>query len=510
MRVAAAERALATATPTEAEEIWRYSRIAELDLDRYGWSSPPTGRRGRRSTRHGRAGADRPSGARRVRDGPIGSHRGRPIAATAGRRATSVIVTTSTPRGRTTSSPSSTPPSAARPSSCIPRRLRRRPPIVVTHRVRRRRRRAFPRSSSTPARTARSRSSSASSPTDVAALCVVPRRRARRRRRRPACATSRSTSSAPALADRLSRSPRRAATPRRSLATVALGGDYARVRTDCRLVGQRRHRRPDRRSTSATATRCTTSARSRTTSPPTRPATCCSRARSRTTARSVYTGLIHVGKEATGTNAFQTNRNLKLVRGRVGRARAEPRDRDQRRALQPRLARSARSTRTSASTSRAAACRPTVAERLIVLGFFDEVLEQLPVPDAGRDLRRPGRRQARPRGDSHDAERVCCALDDLDARTAPAASTSASTASAVVRIGDDFYAIGDTCTHAEHLAVRGRGARATSARSSAGSTAARSRWRPASRRRCRPPSRAGLRRPGRRRQVDVDIVDDDA
>ena len=35
MRVAAAERALATATPTETEEIWRYSRMGELDLDRY-------------------------------------------------------------------------------------------------------------------------------------------------------------------------------------------------------------------------------------------------------------------------------------------------------------------------------------------------------------------------------------------------------------------------------------------------------------------------------------------
>ena len=28
--------------------------------------------------------------------------------------------------------------------------------------------------------------------------------------------------------------------------------------------------------------------------------------------RSVYTGLIRVGKEARGTNAFQTNRNIKL------------------------------------------------------------------------------------------------------------------------------------------------------------------------------------------------------
>ena len=32
-------------------------------------------------------------------------------------------------------------------------------------------------------------------------------------------------------------------------------------------------------------------------------------------ARSVYTGLIRVRKEAQGTNAFQTNRNLKLSEG---------------------------------------------------------------------------------------------------------------------------------------------------------------------------------------------------
>ena len=53
--------------------------------------------------------------------------------------------------------------------------------------------------------------------------------------------------------------------------------------------------------------------------------------------RSVYTGLIRVRKEARGTNAFQTNRNLKLSDARLGRVGAEPGDREQRRALQPRL-----------------------------------------------------------------------------------------------------------------------------------------------------------------------------
>ena len=34
------------------------------------------------------------------------------------------------------------------------------------------------------------------------------------------------------------------------------------------------------------------------------------------------------------------------------------------------------------------ACRPEIAERLIVLGFFDEVLEQLPVGALAGELRR--------------------------------------------------------------------------------------------------------------------------
>ena len=101
-------------------------------------------------------------------------------------------------------------------------------------------------------------------------------------------------------------------------------------------------------------------------------------------ARSVYTGLIRVEREARGTNAFQTNRNLKLS----DRAWAEsvpnleietndvrcshastvgPIDEDQRFYLESRGV-------------------PTeIAERLIVAGFFDEVLERLPV-DSVADL----------------------------------------------------------------------------------------------------------------------------
>jgi Fe-S cluster assembly protein SufD len=93
---------------------------------------------------------------------------------------------------------------------------------------------------------------------------------------------------------------------------------------------------------------------------------------------SVYTGLIKIGPEARGTAAYQTNRNLTLS----DQAWAEsvpnleietndvkcshastvgPVDEDQRFYLESR------------------GVRPEVAERLIVLGFFDEVLDQLPV-----------------------------------------------------------------------------------------------------------------------------------
>jgi Fe-S cluster assembly protein SufD len=95
-------------------------------------------------------------------------------------------------------------------------------------------------------------------------------------------------------------------------------------------------------------------------------------------ARSVYSGLIRVRPGAHGTNAFQTNRNLVLSEGahaesvpnleieendvRCSHASAiGPVDEDQRYYLE---------------------CRGVpsgVAERLIVLGFFDEIIERSPI-----------------------------------------------------------------------------------------------------------------------------------
>ncbi len=165
---------------------------------------------------------------------------------------------------------------------------------------------------------------------------------------------------------------------------AGLGGDYARSRTDCRLVGRgatgdllavyfgessqmldyrtfQDHLAPD--TTSNLLFKGVVG----------------------DTSHSVYTGLIHVGKEARGTNAFQTNHNIKLSEGawaesvpnleiensdvRCSHASTVgPIGEDQRFYLESRGV-------------------PThVAERLLVAGFFGEVFERVPVPTVARLL----------------------------------------------------------------------------------------------------------------------------
>ncbi len=160
-------------------------------------------------------------------------------------------------------------------------------------------------------------------------------------------------------------------------AQVALGAEYGRTRTDCRLLGRgatgnlravyfgvasqtldfrtfQQHAAPD--TTSNLLFKGVVDDHS----------------------RSVYTGLIKVEKEARGTNAHQTNRNIKLSEHawaesvpnleietndvRCSHASTVgPIDEDQRFYLESR------------------GVRTDVAERLIVAGFFDEVLEEFPV-----------------------------------------------------------------------------------------------------------------------------------
>jgi Fe-S cluster assembly protein SufD len=100
----------------------------------------------------------------------------------------------------------------------------------------------------------------------------------------------------------------------------------------------------------------------------------------------VYTGLISIGEDARGTVAYQTNRTLTLSDGawaesvpnldiRTNDVKCShastvgPIDAEQRFYLESR------------------GVRPEVAERLVVLGFFDEVIEQLPTAALADDLR---------------------------------------------------------------------------------------------------------------------------
>jgi len=95
-------------------------------------------------------------------------------------------------------------------------------------------------------------------------------------------------------------------------------------------------------------------------------------------ARSVYSGLVHIRPEANRARAFQTNRNLVLTEGAGAESipnleieandvqcshasTVGPIDEDQRYYLESR------------------GIPPAEAERLIVLGFFDDVFDRLPV-----------------------------------------------------------------------------------------------------------------------------------
>jgi Fe-S cluster assembly protein SufD len=157
---------------------------------------------------------------------------------------------------------------------------------------------------------------------------------------------------------------------------AGFGGHYARLRTDCRLVGRgatgdllaayfgdgdqtldyrtfQDHQAPD--TTSNLLFKGAVSDRS----------------------RSVYTGLIKVGKDARGTNAFQTNRNIKLSEDAWAESvpnlmientdvhcshasAVGPIDEEQRFYLESR------------------GIPTATAERLIVAGFFADVFDRLP------------------------------------------------------------------------------------------------------------------------------------
>jgi Fe-S cluster assembly protein SufD len=170
------------------------------------------------------------------------------------------------------------------------------------------------------------------------------------------------------------------------LATVTLGGDYVRARTEARLSGAGGTTRQvalyfaggeqmhDFRTIQDHDAPHTTS-------------DLLFKGAVQHRAASVYTGLIRVREHADGTIAFQTNRNMTLSAGawaesvpnldiRTNDVRCShastvgPIDDEQRFYLESR------------------GLRPEVADRLVVLGFFDEVIDQLPGGVDGGDLRR--------------------------------------------------------------------------------------------------------------------------
>ncbi|HRE02217.1 MAG TPA: Fe-S cluster assembly protein SufD, partial [Ilumatobacteraceae bacterium] len=161
------------------------------------------------------------------------------------------------------------------------------------------------------------------------------------------------------------------------LATVALGGDYARARTHARLVGKG----ATTRQVALYFADGTQTLDFRVTQEHVAPKTTSDllfKGAVNDRSHSVYTGLIKIGPDARGTQAFQTNRNLTLSEGAWAESvpnleidtndvqcshasTVGPIDEEQRFYLESR------------------GIHPDVAERLVVLGFFDEVLDRLPV-----------------------------------------------------------------------------------------------------------------------------------
>jgi Fe-S cluster assembly protein SufD len=351
-RVAAAERAATAAWPTPAEEIWRYSRIDDLDLGRYTPGLPTT-------TIDGATELVADAAAETELADVVGGSAPDVFADLNVAFASPVVVRV--PKGHVASEP-----------------------IVITHHVDGPGVAVFPRlvvdAEADSEVTVVERFSSAAG-ADVLVVPVVQVRAA------PAARVS--YLGVNELADTAWQIGHQQAVGDRdsntTLATVALGGHYARVRTEARLSGPGGNTRQvalyfaggqqmhDFRTIQDHDAPHTTS-------------DLLFKGAVQDESRSVYTGLIKIRKHARGTSAFQTNRNLTLSEGawaesvpnleietndvRCSHASTVgPIDAEQRFYLESRGI-------------------PTqIAERLIVLGFFDEVLDQLPVGPLATELR---------------------------------------------------------------------------------------------------------------------------
>jgi len=387
-RVAAAERAAATAVPTTDEEVWRYSRVGELDLERFDFTPVPD------------PGPGIPEGLDPilsqvpdraglvvVRDGrlvhvelaPTWLERGVGVGNLAevddGSRALGSVAGEPTDVFGQLNDAFSVEPVLVR----VPAGVTVEGPIVVAHWTETPGRAVLPRLVVQVGADAEVQVLDVqASPDDVEAL-VLPLVEL------DAGPASRlSYCNVQVLGDRTWQIASQSATVGAQAVlrsfTGAFGGEYARLRTDCRLVGQGAtgdlyaayfgtgDRTLDFRTFQDHVAPDTTS-------------TLLFKGALDDASKSVYTGLIQVRPEARGTNAFQTNRNVKLSPD----AWAES---------VPNLQIENNDVRCSHASTvgpideeqqfylAARGVPPEVAERLIVGGFFDEVLDGLPVPVA--------------------------------------------------------------------------------------------------------------------------------
>ena len=345
-RLAALDRFTAAPMPSPQQEIWRYSRIAELDLDRFAYGELSTTVSG--------------AGDVQVDDVPIDTDDELDLFADLN-RALSTVVHLRVPRGRIVEQP-----------------------IVITHELNTAGAACFPRlvidAGEDSEITVIERFTSSDGTSGF--MAPVLRVNAAQSARIKYLSVNDLGSNVWQIANQQSVGERDSTT---LLSTVALGGEYARVRTHAKLVGQGGSTRQvalyfadgsqmhDFRTTQEHVAPKTTS-------------DLLFKGAVNDVASSVYTGLIKIGPDARGTQAFQTNRNLTLSDGAWAKSvpnleidtndvkcshasTVGPIDEDQRFYLESR------------------GIQPEIAERLVVLGFFDEVLEQLPVGSLAGELR---------------------------------------------------------------------------------------------------------------------------
>jgi Fe-S cluster assembly protein SufD len=356
MRLAAAERFATAPLPTPGEEIWRYSRIDQLDLDRFSPAECVTD--------VAMGGSRDSAGALLVEDEPE-------------------LFANETPDVYAELNRAFMSPTVIR----VPAGMTIAEPIIVTHSISGSGTAVFPRlviDAGPDSEVTVVERFVAAPDTDGDEALVVPvlQVRAQQAARVKYLAVNEVGINTWQVGNQQAVGERDSTT---LLATVTLGGDYVRARTEARLSGQGA-------STKQVAlyfaggTQMHDFRTIQDHDAPNTNSDLLFKGAVQDHAASVYTGLIKIRKHANGTTAFQTNRNLTLSEGawaesvpnldietnEVKCSHAStigPIDDEQRFYLESR------------------GVRPEVAERLVVLGFFEEVISQLPAGAIADDLR---------------------------------------------------------------------------------------------------------------------------